>query len=73
MGIERDVNVVISEKLYLESMVERDLFSDEQEMILVDGKILLTSENSRWKNRKEFLQTQINKKKELLKTISDKF
>lgn len=73
MATERHTNIVISDKLYLESMVEKDLFSDEQELILVEGKIELTSENSYWKGRKEFLQTQIDKKKALLKTISNNF
>lgn len=73
MAIERHTNIVISDKLYLESMVEKDLFSDEQELILVDGKISLSSENSYWKGRKEFLQAQIDKKKALLKTISNNF
>lgn len=73
MAIERHTNIVISDRLYLESMVEKDLFSDEQELILVEGKIELTNENTYWKGRKEFLQTQMDKKKALLKMISNNF
>jgi len=73
MGKERYTNVVTTEKLYLEDLVERDLFKDEQQLILVDFKVSSTSENNYWKKRREFLREQIEKKKSLLKKINNKF
>ena len=73
MATERHTNIVISDKLYLESMVEKDLFSDEQELIYVDGHISMGTKVSYMTGRKEFLEEQIEKKKALLKTISNNF
>lgn len=54
-------------------MVKRDLFSDEQELIFVEGHISLNSDNSYYTSRANFLTEQIEKKKTLLKTISSNF
>lgn len=72
MATERHTNIVITENLYLTGLVEKDIFSDEQELVLVEGKFDLNPDKSYWKNRKEFLKEQIEKKKEVLKNQNAK-
>lgn len=70
---ERETNSVFNDKQYLTNMIERDLFSNEQELIQVEGHISLKPDNSYYKGRAEFLTEQIEKKKALLETISNTF
>jgi len=71
MITERGTNLVITDKLYLTSMVEMDVFGDEQELIHVDGKISMDETNLYLRGRKEFLETLIKKKKVVLNLIND--
>ena len=73
MAIERHTNIVITDKLYLESMVEKDIFKDEQELIFVEGHISINSRVNYMIGRKEFLEEQIEKKKNIVKHIGNNF
>lgn len=66
---ERNVNMVVNSQLYLKGLVEKDLFSDEQELIHVEGKLSLEFDNAYLRGRKEFLKDQIEKKKNILENI----
>ena len=66
---ERNVNMVVNSQLYLKGLVEKDLFSDEQELIQVEGKLSLEFDNAYLRGRKEFLKDQIEKKKNILENI----
>ena len=73
MAIERQTNIVITDKLYLESMIEKDIFKDEQELIFVEGHISMKSRINYMTGRKEFLEEQIEKKKNIVKHIGNNF
>jgi len=71
--MERQTNIVISDELYLTSMVEKDIFGDESELIHIDGHIAMGTKVNYMQGRKEFLEQEVNKKKEILLKIKNKF
>jgi len=69
---ERQINIVLSTELYLKSMVEVDIFKDEAELIHVTGHISMNNNVAYMTGRKEFLEEQIEKKKNIVKQITNK-